>query len=432
MAMETSKARPSITSRHARRGSVYLAVLGVAMIAAMCVLAGMHVARGRLRGAQNDSDRRRARLLATAAVEHAISLMRQNHSGAGGWRNTLFNNTESAPLEFGGGRMSFKLVDEDGILSDDSTDPVWIYGYGRAGKAVWVERAKARTDRGLPLEALNTAVHCSGTLEIQTGMTLTATGAPASTDTTLLLGGQIVGDAHAAAKSGTGTASGTLLVPAAKKGVPFPNVFDDYKARATQLAFTGDLDTIVLAPGRNEYGGGLNADGVYYIATGGTDISLSKVRLNGTLVIDAPGRTVTLDDQCFIAPFRDDFPALIVKGNLALGLKSNAKPLLQENTIHHNFNPAGAPYLGTADIDLTDSYPNEVQGVIHVIGNVSIPESGVYRGSLLVQGGVSVAASVQFIHDSELLMNPPIGYSSDPDGVLMLIQSGTWSREPSP
>lgn len=252
MAMATSKACLSITARHTRRGSVYLAVLGVAMIATMCVLAGMHVARGRLRGAQNDSDRRRARLLATAAVEHAISLMRQNPSGAGGWRNALFNNIESAPMDFGGGRMSFKLVDEHGVLSDDATDPVWIYGYGRAGKAVWAERAKARTDRGLPLEALNTVVHCSGTLEIQTGKTLTAAGAPASTDTTLLLGGQIVGDAHAAAKSGTGTASGTLLVPAAKKGVPFPNVLDDYKARATQLAFAGDLDTIVLAPGRNE------------------------------------------------------------------------------------------------------------------------------------------------------------------------------------
>ena len=118
---------------------------------------------------------------------------------------------------------------------------------------------------------------------------------------------------------------------------------------------SGNIDKRLLAPGVNDYAGGLNAEGVYYIDTAGNDITIEFSRIHGTLVIDAgTNNKVIIQEECFIQPYRDDFPALIIRAmEVDLKLRSNSGvSTLKEDATGHNFNPTGAPYLGQTDSDV--------------------------------------------------------------------------------
>ena len=406
-----------------RRGSVYVAVLGVAMIVGIMGLCGMHLARLQLKGTQATNGRQEARILAISAVDHAVSMMNDNSN----WRTDYVNDVEVGPYSFGDNTFSWKLVDEDGDLADDTTDPLWVYGIGRVGNAVWFSRARARIDGGLPLEFLRTAIHSSGRLSVVSTKTLVVTAAPASTDSLLQNEGMVTGDAEAVTLSGSGIVTGTTTVPADPKGMPLRTIFDDYVARATPLSYSPTITRIVLAPGLNEYdGSGLNSDGVYYINTSNNDLTLSTMRLLGTLVVDVGSGRLTIANACLMESYRDDFPVLIVKGAVDADLQGG---FLAESS---NFNPPGAPYLGQTDTDKTDQYPSEIRGLLHVIGNITFTSNGVYRGVCVVDGSVTVSGTPTFVHDPSLMLNPPLGYTDDPESTEMIIDAQSWTCQPAP
>jgi hypothetical protein len=181
------------------------------------------------------------------------------------------------------------------------------------------------------------------------------------------------------------------------------------------------------------FGGGLNARGIYYYTTSGQDRTIRNIRLHGTLVIDASGKKVVIDQTCFMQPLRPDLPVLIVKGDVDFSFESaGTSQYLSESAQGHNYNPAGAPYLNSTDSDLADNYPSEIRGLIQVIGNVRFRKPGVFRGALLVQGTVTVEDDPQIYHDRNLILNPPWGYSSAPNGTSMIVQAQSWTRQPAP
>lgn len=417
------------TNRTHRRGSTYIAVISVAVIVSIIGFAGIHVARVQMRSVEADNDTKRAKLLARAAVEQAIANMNQNAS----WRSNYTNNVETAPINFGGGTISFKLVDPDGNLADDTTDSVWIHGYGRVGDAVWVEKAYARIDGGKPLEFLRTAIHSRG-MEVKSGADVTVVGAPASVDGDLFLNGggtAIVGDAEAQSQSGGGTITGTTTIPASIKGMPVSSVFDDYKNRATTLTYSGNLTNVILAPARNDYdGSGTNPDGVYYLNTNNLNLTIGRLRLVGTLVIDVGSGTLTIN-QINAVPHRSDFPVLIVRGNVSL---SQTALTISETTALKNFNPTGVPYNGSEDGDILDLYPNSVKGLVHIIGNLTGDWMGgaSYTGVIVVQGSATIWDSATITHDPKLMDNPPLGYTEDPASTKMIISSQSWTRTTAP
>lgn len=90
---------------------MYIAVLGVTMIAAICAFLGMHTARQQLEVTQQHKDCERAKVLARSATERAVALMNNYFGGTGNWRNDLTSGVENSSFSFGGGEMSFKLFD---------------------------------------------------------------------------------------------------------------------------------------------------------------------------------------------------------------------------------------------------------------------------------------------------------------------------------
>jgi hypothetical protein len=183
----------------------------------------------------------------------------------------------------------------------------------------------------------------------------------------------------------------------------------------------------LLAPGVNTVGGGLNSDGVYYISAP-AGITISNCRINGTLVIDAPGQTVTISGSVFMAPARSDYPVLIVNGKLTMQADSTVP--LSEATQGFNFNPAGAAYQSNTDADTTDTYPSEIDGLIHSNDKTIVQGNQLIRGTLLCESNdgtqaVYLDSSPQLIYDATLYTNPPMGYTTS---VTMKVAPGGWKQ----
>jgi Tfp pilus assembly protein PilX len=128
------------TNGFPRHGTVYVAVLGTAMIVSMIGLCAIHVARIELRNAASRRDTVEARMLAQSAVEFALGRIDSNSD----WR-VEYEHGEiepSSPLAMGNGTIEFVLNDAvDKKLDDNDTDPVEILGIGRVGAAVFVYQA---------------------------------------------------------------------------------------------------------------------------------------------------------------------------------------------------------------------------------------------------------------------------------------------------
>jgi hypothetical protein len=262
-------------------------------------------------------------------------------------------------------------------------------------------------------------------LEFKAGHSPTISGAPACTDGELILDGNPIGSAEAVSLTGNGGLSGTLTMPVDPKGTPHPGLFDSYAVRATSIPYSTNAVKMVLAPGRNDYGGGLHSDGLYYLDTLNNDISMQDMRLYGTLLVDAGSKTVTVKGSCLLETFREDYPVLIVRGDLNLELEPVP---LDEATLSANLNPPGAPYQGRTDGDQSDVYPSRIQGLVHATGTISIRKNGTYRGAIVSESTVVVDDDPTIVYDPNLMFDPPLGYTDDPNSLAMIVSRGQWNR----
>jgi len=119
--------------RGCRRGSIYLATLGTAVIVTIIGLSALLVARVHRATAAAVEDATRARIAADCAVDVMIFRL----AGQSDWRDVLENDVWTSEEIAGDATVSYKLVDEiDGDLSNDDTQPVRLYAKARVGRAV--------------------------------------------------------------------------------------------------------------------------------------------------------------------------------------------------------------------------------------------------------------------------------------------------------
>ena len=104
-----------------------------------------------------------------------------------------------------------------------------------------------------------------------------------------------------------------------------------------------------------------------------------------------------------------------------------AKPLGSRR--RGQLNPPDTPYDGESDADLADTYPSEIQGLVHVTGQVQLKQTALIRGLLLCESAASADAAAcedsQIIYNPALYANPPQGYTT---AVKMIPQSGSWKQ----
>ena len=413
----------------ARRGSTYLLVLGSTMLVTVIGLSALFAVTLERRRAEAAGDAVKARFYAQSALEMAAHWIDDDPD----WRSNRPNGAWATDVPIGNGTFGVQVVDPgDGVLSNSQTGAIHITCTGVKGAARHVFRVTldAEAPESTPaLEALATAIHCGQDMTVDLLVTLTAVGAPASTNAALNLNGTIVGDVEAASMSGLGLVVGATTVPAPPKDLPSADVFDAYVARATQLPYTALMSGDVLTPGVNTYAGGLNADGVYYIDTGGGDLTIEGTRLQGTLVVNAPGRRVILKDAVLLERHRADYPVLIVRGTIEMRFTASAIGL-SEVDWNVNFNPVGAERLTLANETKLDVFPSGIVGLVHAIGPLNVvSQPAQVDGAVICEGQASIQNALTINHDPALVSDPPMGYTQDPaDLATMMIVRGSWRQ----
>src|SRR5262249_20238846 len=141
-----------------RKGGVYVAVLGSAMIIAllgMCALIGQRI-ENRLVVAS--SDIRQAQLNATTAVQLAILAIKQDTS----WRTTYSSGTFFTNRSTGNGTCSATAIDPvDSNIASGSRNPIVITGIGYSGSAEQRLQVTVDTNKS-PYTCLRSAVATGG------------------------------------------------------------------------------------------------------------------------------------------------------------------------------------------------------------------------------------------------------------------------------
>lgn len=404
--------------RH-RRGSVYIVVLGTALVVTVIGLSALLAVRVQRQGAQGEDDLAEAAFYAQSAVEMSLFRIQQTPK----WRQSFPDGVWAAGQPIGDGTWSLEVTDpDDGDLANSPADSIVMTGIGEKGQARHMVEVTL-TAVPDPLDALGTCLHAGSSITVALTKSLTLNGAPLSSNDTIYNYGFIFGNVEAADVWNLGVISGTVTEPAPAKALPDPSTVNDYIAKATAIPFPDKIEKQVLAPGYNPWGA-TDPDGLYFIAVSTKDLVIKKSRIYGTLVVQCSGgNKVVLDDSVFLHNYRSDYPVLIVDGDLEL-LYLSDKSNLSESACGTNFNPIGAPYGGATDSDMLDDYPNEIQGLVHVTGTLQFEQTARVRGAIICEGSVICAGDNEIVHDPQLLDNPPEGYFN----YTMQVKPGSWKQ----
>lgn len=413
-----------------RRGSLYVAVLGASIIVAMLALGAIHGVRINLNRAASKPNRLKAALLADAAIEHAIASIAADPN----WRSTYVANTSypATPIALNGGTFTWKLLDTDGNLANDSSDSVVVQAAVTLGGIIHHAEATLQpTETGLT--ALEVALHCNASISnglligIGTNSTVSTNGNIAT------FTGNIDGNAEAVG-SISGIVTGTRTPGIAPRQMPDATVFDYYVKMGTPIDIAPlahndhyDLEDALLSPSSNPWGP-TNPEGIYVIDCQGLDLRVKNLRIFGTLCLINPGPDSRVEQNVLMEPAISNFPSLLVDGSIGIKVDSGTQ-LWEYGTL--NFNPLGTPYNGEADSDISDSYPSVIRGLVYVSGQMNFISDLKYSDfeGVVICGSMALNSDCNFNYQSVFLEFPPPGFGA---GSEMQVIPGSWRRVSSP
>jgi hypothetical protein len=411
----------------ARRGSIYVAVLGVATIIALITMAAIHLARNEVLVLAGSQQMAQAELLSQSAVEFAICRIKSDVN----WRTTFTSGTEvpsgSSWTSLGTGSFKFVVTDADGNLANDPTDVVTVCGIGKAGLAIQ-EMTVELEPTGTALDCLSATLHSGDDMDLK-GQTLVCDrvvscngdikGGPAA---------KIIGDAWATGTKIDPTVTGSKL-KSQSPARQMPNVltlWDYYLANGTAIDITSVpsqiMERVVLSAASNPYGE-VNPQGIYIIDTQGLSLTIQDVRIVGTLVVISPAATTHLSSLINWSSQTANYPALLVAGDLSMEWSGGTS--LSEATAATNFNPVGTPFNGVTDSDMADTYPGIIKGMIYCAGQLTTTARCVMQGNLVVGGKVDINADMTIAYGAAPATYPPPGFAT---GNVMRVIPRTFKR----
>lgn len=229
-----------------RRGAVYIAVLGTALIVALLGLSALIGQRIQNRIVAASADICQARLNAQSAVESALLMMKQDSA----WRTNRANGDWFTNRNATSGTYSVNVSDPiDSDLANDEDEPFTVLGVGRRGQAE--QRVTATFDpRRQPLSCLRAAIAAGDTIDLNSD-TL-RTGGLISAATVTASSSLIYGDVEALTVSGSTFSGTTTQIPSSQRPTmpDWNSAFEYYRANGTQLSL-GNLPTALPNVGRN-------------------------------------------------------------------------------------------------------------------------------------------------------------------------------------
>jgi hypothetical protein len=325
------------------------------------------------------------------------------------------------------GTVQMDLSDaSDSSLGAFAHDVVTMIMRTRVGQAD--HRAKLTlTPQTTPLPLLGYTLYGGTTMRVRDGSSILTNGLPVRVAGDLRVDGTVAGDTESATRSSSGTINGSATTGLSALSLPASTLFDTLAAYATALP-SGDKKKGLLAASANTFGGTTNPYGLYVLDTGGLSVRIDHVRILGTLLVRSGAGTVTIGSAVHIRRARADLPAIIVDGNCELAAGTAD---LTEASVGTSLNPAGVPYGGVTDTDISDSYPSSIYGIVYVTGKLYVTASTTITGALVCGSDVDIDGNseLQINADSTFTTAPPVGFATITG---YGITRGTWTRLPAP
>lgn len=411
--------------RRHRRGSVYLMVLGAAVIVTILGLSALTAVRIQRRSADGLGDFAEARRYAQSAIELGLLAIHDDPD----WRENQLNGNWITDKAIGRGTYSLDGIDPlDGDLADDSSDPLVLTGSGNVGGAC-CKLSVRLVPYGPPgMRCLEVAMH--------SGDTLSFDNAIVHCDQTISSNDDISGwfaDVYADLEAVNGIWGwdfhGSQTIGVSPRAIPDGTVLDYYVTNGTPININ-DLPNwghrmlvwVVLSPANNPYGA-LNAEGIYVIDCAGESIIIEDCRIVGTLVLLNAGSDSAIRNSVNWEPAVSNYPALLVSGDMSFDFGASA---LDEDVFDVNFNPPGTPYEGSEDDDTDDTYPSVIKGIVNISDDVFSFQYPHLEGVVIVGDKVWIYDQFDLIYSDTFLNNPPPGFErlNRP----MVVDPGTWQQ----
>ena len=352
-------------------------------------------------------------------------------NGDPSWRTNFLNNVEypATPPTLGNGTFTWKLVDADGDLADDESDPVTLYGIGRIGSLVRVQQV-ALQPTGAALTCLEVAAHAGVDFFFKNSTTTSDQILSANGETRTQGSPTINANVEAVLAITGGTYNGTTTTGITPRTMPDPNtVFDYYVTNGTPIAYSdipGASLNELLSPANNPYGTGVtNPEGIYVIDCLGQNIVVEDCRIVGTLVLLNAGATSKVKSTLNWEPAVPNYPALLAQCSDIQFFSGTGT--LDESTVG-NMNPPGTPYLDQTDSDTVDSYPAIIKGLVYVTGIITGYSAGNFEGVMVAGADIVPFSATTLNYNPTFFNNPPPGFTS---GNAVKITPGSWARAPS-
>jgi len=243
-----------------------------------------------------------------------------------------------------------------------------------------------------------------------------------------------------------GTISLNNLIGTATEGITqrtmpnINNVFEEYLFHALNYGTWLTIDEIpkaggkhkiqkeVLSPTHNPYGAGMTSpEGIYVVECYGSYISVRMMRIVGTLVLLDPGPGSWINDQLNWEPAVPNYPALMVMGNITFNFTDDPLDEAANNT---NYNPDGTPYPypdGQWNVDIADTYPSVLKGLVYVYGNLEITKYPKVEGVVVADGTFTSSQSqgLNVTYRDTYLNDPPPGFGT---GTAMKLSPGSYKQ----
>lgn len=393
-------------------------VLGSSLIVTLIGISALATLRVRHSASEAGHEFMAARLGAQSAIELGLYLIDSDAD----WRSRYAGGVCFLDRPMGEGTISLRVNDpNDADLTDCPEDPFVLVGTGCYGQATYHMRARLRPTVQA-LAALRTCLHAGGNITIDWYETVSMTDGPLSTNGDYWSGGYLTGDLHTRGFWTYYVVNGLITRPAPPKDLPDPGVFDEYVAVATPVGNPGNISRQLISPEHNPWGA-KDADGLYYIDTGGADLWIEGTRVYGTLLVRTRGGRLHVSHDIHFSPVREDYPALIVDGDLSFGFASYDK--LWESDWSMNFNPPGAPYEGQTDLDVSDGYRSEIRGLVHTTGSLTVESRSDVRGVVICEGELLCNKDLYITREPSLFLRPPKCYTQPGRPI---VERGSWQR----
>ena len=217
------------------RGSIYITVLGAAMLVTLLGLSAMMVIQLQNRAAAGVNDSAEARLYARSALEMGMYWIRSDPF----WRTHKGNGAWATNVPIGGGTFSLEASDPvDSNIQSGASDPVVLTGTGVKGAARYRMQVKVETAQTLG-NCLEVSIHAGHDL-VTDGATLSSDQiASANHDTNGINGAQIYADVQAVNNIKGGTYNKAVNAGITARTMPDPaTVLSYYVANGTPIAFS--------------------------------------------------------------------------------------------------------------------------------------------------------------------------------------------------